>query len=154
MDETSPITVSIQQEQDDNGEPDLPLTPTQLGKEPAPDLPKGILFSSPTRRARRKRVTGVKSSPLKPRDHPPEETQAEQRHRQEEDPHVEVVDSQKDVEATEDVVIAQKRKQLDLLSNQLYQLQRDVTCLEDEVDRMQDPARADSASQEELNELL
>lgn len=50
-------------------EPDLPPTPTQLGLEKAPDRPRGMLSSSPSRRQekRAKRRTGnaLHESPLK-----------------------------------------------------------------------------------------
>ena len=52
---------------DDDGEPRLPSTPTQLGLEPPPEPPKGILLSSPSRRPKRKTRSSMKPSPLKPR---------------------------------------------------------------------------------------
>lgn len=48
-------------------EPRLPSTPTQLGLEPPPEPPKGVLFSSPSRRSKRRTRTSAKSSPLRPR---------------------------------------------------------------------------------------
>ena len=51
----------------EDGEPRLPSTPTQLGLEPLPEPPKGILLSSPSRRPKRKTRASTKSSPLKPR---------------------------------------------------------------------------------------
>ena len=48
----------------DDGEPRLPSTPTQLGLEPPPEPPKGILLSSPSRRPKRKTRASVKASPL------------------------------------------------------------------------------------------
>ena len=56
----------------ENGEPSLPSTPSQLGLEPPRERPKGPLFSSPTKRSRKRVRSAVKSSPLKPPDVPPE----------------------------------------------------------------------------------
>ena len=56
----------------EDGEPNLPSTPSQLGLEPPRERPKGLLFSSPSRRSRRKRRSSVRSSPLKPPDVPPD----------------------------------------------------------------------------------
>ena len=50
-------------------EPDLPPTPTQLGLEKAPDRPRGMLSSSPSRRqekrAKRRTANALYESPLK-----------------------------------------------------------------------------------------
>ncbi|KAI2703557.1 hypothetical protein CBS147332_7543 [Penicillium roqueforti] len=50
-------------------EPDLPPTPTQLGLEKAPDRPRGMLSSSPSRRqekrAKRRTINALYESPLK-----------------------------------------------------------------------------------------
>ncbi|KAJ9487096.1 hypothetical protein VN97_g6228 [Penicillium thymicola] len=50
-------------------EPDLPPTPTQLGLEKAPDRPRGMLSSSPSRRqekrAKRRTANALLESPLK-----------------------------------------------------------------------------------------
>ncbi|CAG8908968.1 unnamed protein product [Penicillium egyptiacum] len=50
-------------------EPDLPPTPTQLGLEKAPDRPRGMLSSSPSRRqerrAKRRTANALRESPLK-----------------------------------------------------------------------------------------
>lgn len=56
----------------EDGEPSLPSTPSQLGLESSQKRPKGLLFSSPSRRSRRKGRSSAKSSPLKPLDLPPE----------------------------------------------------------------------------------
>lgn len=50
----------------ESAEPKLPSTPSQLGLEVPPSPPKGLLFSSPSRRPRRKKRSDAKSSPLKP----------------------------------------------------------------------------------------
>ncbi|MCJ1285576.1 hypothetical protein MMC26_004917 [Xylographa opegraphella] len=54
----------------DYEEPELPLTPTQLGLEVPPEPPKGLLYSSPSRRSSRRNGSSIKSSPLKPTDTP------------------------------------------------------------------------------------
>ena len=62
-----------------DGEPTLPSTPSQLGLEPPREKPKGLLFSSPSKRPRRKGKSSAKSSPLKPSDNPPEHPNSKQR---------------------------------------------------------------------------
>lgn len=62
----------------DDGEPTLPSTPSQLGLEPPREKPKGLLFSSPSKRPRRKGRSSTKSSPLKPPDNPPEHPNSKQ----------------------------------------------------------------------------
>lgn len=52
----------------EDGEPSLPSTPIHLGLEALAERPKGLLFSSPNRRSKRKETTATKSSPLKPKD--------------------------------------------------------------------------------------
>ena len=52
----------------EDGEPSLPSTPVHLGLEAPAERPKGLLFSSPNRRSKRKETTVIKSSPLKPND--------------------------------------------------------------------------------------
>ena len=52
----------------EDGEPSLPSTPIHLGLEAPAERPKGLLFSSPNRRSKRKETTATKSSPLKPKD--------------------------------------------------------------------------------------
>jgi len=52
---------------DVDAEPRLPSTPTQLGLEPPPEPPNGLLLSSPSKRPKRRTRTSAKSSPLKPR---------------------------------------------------------------------------------------
>lgn len=56
----------------EDGEPTLPSTPSQLGLEPPREKQKGLIFSSPSKRPRRKGRSSAKSSPLKPPDNPPE----------------------------------------------------------------------------------
>ena len=52
----------------EDGEPSLPSTPVHLGLEAPAERPKGLLFSTPNRRLKRKGTTATKSSPLKPND--------------------------------------------------------------------------------------
>lgn len=54
-------------ETEEDGEPSLPSTPTQLGLEAPPERPRGLLFSSPSRRPKRRDNSKAKPSPLKPR---------------------------------------------------------------------------------------
>ena len=55
----------------EDGEPSLPSTPVHLGLEAPAERPKGLLFSSPNRKSKRKEMTATKSSPLKPSDNGP-----------------------------------------------------------------------------------
>ena len=59
-------------EQSEDGEPLLPSTPTQLGLEPPPERPKGLLFDSesPSANSARKKRKSAKPSPLKPQKSP------------------------------------------------------------------------------------
>ena len=52
----------------EDGEPSLPSTPVHLGLEAPAERPKGLLFSGPNRKSKRKETTATKSSPLKPDD--------------------------------------------------------------------------------------
>jgi hypothetical protein len=60
----------------DEGEPELPPTPVELGLEMKAPPPSGILSSSPSSRSsqrkKRKVSEGVRSSPLKPKDRRPD----------------------------------------------------------------------------------
>ena len=109
------------------GEPALPLTPTQLGLEKAPEPPRGLLYSSPLRKMAKRKSSGLKSSPLKPRDDAPEllETackEASQTCTRE------IVDSEH--EGTDDL---KKTRELEALREQLKGLQGDVDLLEQEL---------------------
>ena len=130
-------------------EPDLPPTPTQLGLEPAPERPKGLLFSSPSRGAKRRKGSGVKSSPLKPRDPPPEEKPEKI-----EGSHSKVAPLPQVTIFEVDEVLLSKQQERERLSRQLRNLQADMTRLEGEVARTQEWAPADPRSQEEVDELL
>ena len=50
---------------DREDEPSLPSTPSQLGLEPPPEKPRGLLFQSPGRRRVHQNRNNAKSSPLK-----------------------------------------------------------------------------------------
>ena len=63
----------------EDGEPSLPSTPSQLGLEPLWEKPKGLLFSSPIRRSRRKGRSSAKSSPLKSLDPLPKNSTQKQK---------------------------------------------------------------------------
>ena len=56
----------------EDGEPSLPSTPVHLGLEASAERPKGLLYSSPYRKSKRKEKTAKKSSPLKPSNNGPE----------------------------------------------------------------------------------
>ena len=53
----------------DEIEPSLPSTPSQLGLEPPPEKPRGLLFQSPSKNSASGTRTSTQSSPLKPRHH-------------------------------------------------------------------------------------
>ena len=63
----------------EDGEPSLPSTPSQLGLEPLWEKPKGLLFSSPIRRSKRKGKSSAKSSPLKSLDPLPKNSNQKQK---------------------------------------------------------------------------
>ena len=130
-------------------EPELPPTPTELGLEPPPERPKGLLFSSPSRRARKKRGASLKSSPLRPRD-PPSEKPPEMTF----SPLMKPAPLQQVARPVVDEALSRNQKERDKLSRQLQSLQADVARLEGEVARTQDPAPPDPRSQEEVDELL
>ena len=56
----------------DEPEPSLPSTPSQLGLEPPPEKPKGLLFQSPSKRPSPNTRLITLSSPLKPREQAPQ----------------------------------------------------------------------------------
>ncbi|KAK0122652.1 hypothetical protein ONS96_009690 [Cadophora gregata f. sp. sojae] len=118
-------------------EPDLPPTPTQLGiPDPVVTTPPTGIHDTPSKRARRNKALGakLKSSPLKPRDPPPQEPpqpvpqpelESEKPKRRKsarflipEDPH------------------ASKKKERDDLLKQLQQLQADVALANQENERL------------------
>lgn len=133
----------------DPEEPELPPTPTELGLEPPPERPKGLLFSSPSRRARKRKGTSVKSSPLKPRDPPPEKTPDSVFNQ-----HLKAAPLQQAKKPDVDEKLTSKQKERDQLCRQLQSLRTDVARLESEVARTQETAHGDPRSQEEVDELL
>ena len=62
-----------------DGEPSLPSTPSQFGLESLQKRPKSLLFSSPSRRSRRKGRSSTKFSPSKPPNIPPKHSSQEQK---------------------------------------------------------------------------
>ena len=138
-----------------NLEPELPLTPTQLGLEPVPNPPKGLLSSSPSRRASRRKGAKLKSSPLKPRDPPPDDTGGDSLQKTFSSTDLGVEDSQLQPEATSvDEEILEKQEIRDGLLDQLQGIANDVRRLEAELHRVQDPTHPGAISQEECDELM
>ena len=130
-------------------EPELPPTPTELGLEPPPERPKGLLFSSPSRRARKKRGTSVKSSPLKPRDPPPEKPPESGPI-----PRLKAAPLQQAKKPDVDEELTSKQKERDRLYRQLQSLRADVARLESEAARTQETAHTGPRSQDEVDELM
>ena len=136
-----------------SGEPELPPTPIQLGLEQAPTPPQGLLFSSPSRRLRKKKPSSVSSSPLKPKDSQPDlglvtsQTQAA-------DLSTDVEDPPGDIERRKDPEILDRQATIDQLTLQLKGLQDDVTQLERWLELAGDAVLFDQQSQEEAEELL
>ena len=137
-----------------DAEPELPLTPTQLGLEPVPEPPKGLLFSSPSRRSTRRKRAPAKSSPLKPGDPAPDSLYQNPTQQHIVNPTIEVQDSQPVSDSIEDPELSKKRAIREQLSTQLEKIQHDITQLEAEVSRTQNPTLSGTASQEEIVELM
>ena len=148
-----------------NGEPDLPLSPVQLGLEPVPEAPKGMLFSSPRRPRRRK--TGVQSSPLRQADARPDVNLDKAVERVGDESLVQVEDSQaqstqqgsqaltQDTQAnTEDPELRKQRLVVEQLQTQVSALSSDISFLETEINRFQEPESQPQASQESNAKLL
>lgn len=138
----------------DQGEPELPPTPTQLGLEAPPEPPKGLLYS-PSRRPPRKKSSGVKSSPLKPRDPPdemPPKTQKRTSARiQEMMKQTERQPEAKVEEISEEVLHKQRRR--DELRVHLQRLQEDVEVCEEEIERVRKPGVPPAPNEETLRQL-
>ncbi|KAH6707773.1 hypothetical protein BKA61DRAFT_134354 [Leptodontidium sp. MPI-SDFR-AT-0119] len=121
-------------------EPDLPPTPTQLGiPDPVVTTPPTGIHDTPSKRARRNKALGakLKSSPLKPRDPPPQEPpepvpQPELKPEKPEKPR-----RRKSARflIPEDPHAAKKKERDDLLK-QLQQLQADVALANQENERL------------------
>ncbi|MCJ1250947.1 hypothetical protein MMC30_008176 [Trapelia coarctata] len=131
-----------------DGEPELPLTPTQLGLEPAAEPPRGLLYSSPLRRAGKRKSSGIKSSPLKPRELASQSSDLGQRDKQ---PHSLTTDARDPIEngtTVDNPEELRKKETLDRLVNQLNGLRGDVVQLE------RDLGGSGGGSQEEADGLL
>ena len=135
------------------GEPELPLTPTQLGLEPVPEPPRGLLFSSPSRRVTRRKGQNMISSPLKLRSSPPQ-TSRKMSLFHEKQVNTRVEDSQRDVGLPMDVELIKTRDVYSQLSSQLKYLQDDVAQLETEVLQPLDRSSVTLASQKATTQLM
>ena len=135
----------------ESGEPELPPTPSQLGLEEPSAPPTGLLFSSPTRRARRKRTTAAKSSPLRP-----QETRSTPVDSQTQDSQVQTeIESALSPEDQQDGLdVLAKQATYDELLLQLKGVQGDVRLLERELGRGVGSSSVNTRSQEEAEELL
>ena len=135
----------------DSGEPELPPTPSQLGLEEPSAPPTGLLFSSPTRRARRKRITTTKSSPLKPQENRsvPVDSQTQDAQVQ-----TTIENTLSPEEPRNGPNIIAKQATRDELLLQLKGVQGDVRVLERELGRGVGSSSANTRSQEEADELL
>ncbi len=138
----------------DQGEPELPPTPTQLGLEAPPEPPKGLLYS-PSRRPPRKKAAGLNSSPLKPRDPPDEEPPRTQRRTsariQEMMKHLEQQPEAKVDEISEEILHKQNLR--DELREHLQRLQEDVEVCEKEIERVRKPGIPLAPDEETLKRL-
>jgi len=115
-------------EQDEDGEPRLPSTPSQLGLESPPEKPKGLLFSSPSRRPRRKDKPSTKSSPLKPVDSGPgPAVPSQDRAVSKLGPKIYIESELGPVPSSERTKLLSKEKDLKRLSSQLQNLQDQLT---------------------------
>ena len=136
--------VRAEEKQAPEKEPDLPPTPEQLGLEERPEKPRGLLSSSPTKLTEKKRKHGFNSSPLKPREVRQSNVSANEIRVVEET--AERGAGQTKEELEEDPELLVRRAILRQLSAQLESLQRDVSALETEVRRSQNPSQSGSAS--------
>ncbi|KAK2760311.1 hypothetical protein FQN54_002379 [Arachnomyces sp. PD_36] len=136
------------------GEPDLPPTPTELGLQPRPVRPQGLLSSSPsTRKEKRNRKQGFgsTSSPLKPRV---TKSIGDKRIRQ---PPTELTfENDQGFERVPESVKTARRLR-DELSAQLRRLKKDIAILEKETQRIERPSdypRPSRAAVEQLTSAL
>lgn len=138
----------------DQAEPELPPTPTQLGLEAPPEPPKG-LWSSPSRRPPRKKATGSKSSPLKPRD-PPDEAPPRTQRRTSTRIQEMMKPTAQQPEAKEEAIseeVLQKQRLRDELRLLLHRLQEDVALCEKEVERVGKPSGPPAPDVETVKQL-
>ena len=113
---------------DGDGEPSLPSTPSQLGLEPPPEKPKGLLFHTPSKRPHRKDRLTKKTSPLKPRDPLPQPAAPTDYLPTSKLGRRVFIDSvPKPPPSAEEVGIAVLRKSLQQLESRLKSLQGDLT---------------------------
>lgn len=119
----------------EHGDPDLPPTPTELGLQPQPVRPRGLLSSSPSSRKEkrnRKQGIGFTSSPLKSGITKPI---GDQRSRTPAGP---LVESGQAFERVPEAVKT-ARKLRDQLRDQLSRLKKDIAILENEAQRSERP---------------
>lgn len=123
-------------------EPELPPTPTQLGMEPAPGRPKGLLSSSPStrhaKRARRRMVDTRKPSPSKLRG---VDTEGQ----------MEDLPGLSQGESLFTEVISTKQKQKRELSAELQQLNDEIAELQELTDRLNESSKPEAV---DLNKLM
>ena len=135
-------------------EPELPRTPTQHGLEAGRKQPKGLLYSSPSMRPRKKKKgSGVKSSPLKPRGSPPKDSEPNEAATSQPTPIVLVNNTQQSLEKIGDPA-REKKDELAQLSMQLRELQDDMMRLEAAVSRNNEQVSTEPESQEVADNLM
>ncbi|KAK2782509.1 hypothetical protein FQN53_009748 [Emmonsiellopsis sp. PD_33] len=133
----------------ENGEPELPPTPTELGRERARNRQKGLLSSSPSWRQEKKRKRrlrdGLKPSPLKPKEG--EDAGDEQNN---------VFEPTRDSRLDEGIPreIQEKQKLRDALAAQLALLKEDITQLEDAAQQYERPDEYPEPNEEAINNLI
>ncbi|KAK2798127.1 hypothetical protein FQN50_008938 [Emmonsiellopsis sp. PD_5] len=130
----------------ENGEPELPPTPTELGRERAPNRQRGLLSSSPSWRQEKKRKQrlrdGLKPSPLKPKEG--EDAGNEQ--------DIEPTRARLDEEIPPEK--QEKQKLRDALAAQLALLKEDIAQLEDAAQRYERPDEYPEPNEEAINNLI
>ncbi|KAJ9259765.1 hypothetical protein DTO212C5_8568 [Paecilomyces variotii] len=127
----------------DNGEPELPPTPTELGLEKAPQRPRGLLSSSPSRLRQKRRISEpVGSSPLKHATRPSKEER-------------EYITTglELDLGQTRGEV-SEKERQKEELSTRLRQLKDEVAELEKWAKRSEHPDAYLEGSDDETRKLI
>ncbi|KKZ63050.1 hypothetical protein EMCG_02551 [[Emmonsia] crescens] len=134
-----------------NGEPELPPTPTELGRERLPNRPRGLLSSSsPSYRQEKKRKRRVKDGVKKPSPLKPKDTELAR-------------DNAGDDIASpriffpEEVVpddLGEKQKLRDALSAQLERLKEDIAKIEYETQRYERPDEYPAPDEESVNNLI
>ena len=110
----------------EDGEPSLPSTPSQLGLEHPQVRPKGLLFSTPSRRPRRSRRSKAKTSPLKPPAVPSEQYQKHESSIADLGPRRYIVNTPKPPLPPEEAHLLQMRNRLSDLEKQLKNIEDKV----------------------------